>query len=222
MSWDAAWEQVFRSRAWGKYPPEELIRFIALEFRDSIRRSQLRILDLGCGTGASLWYLAREGFDAYGIDGSRTAVQIAKTRMTQEKLDASIGVSDLTALPYLNESFDGAIDVASIQHNVSESRATILREAHRVLKPNGRLFLMMIKRGSWGWNQGKRIEPAPFSSIREGPFAGKGRVHFFSKMEIVALLRAIGFRPIGVELSSRTQNSMMHIIAHYVVCAEKA
>lgn len=222
MSWDPTWEQVFRSRPWGRYPPEELVRFIAIEFPDDSVRSQLKILDLGCGTGASLWYLIREGFDTYGLDGSKTAVEIAKKRLSEEKLGASVNVGDLAALPYLKGTFDCAIDVVAIQHNTSESITRILREVRRVLKPHGKLFSMMIKRGSWGWGLGERIEPATLASIREGPFAGMGRVHFFSKHEIVGMLRTAGFRVTAIELSSRTRSSMTRVIAHYVVLAQKA
>jgi len=194
---------------------------MAINFYGAKTRSKVRILDLGCGTGACLWYLASEGFRTYGVDGSETAVKIAKTRMKQNRLNYSVRVADLVALPYREESFDGVIDVAAIQHNKSESIITIMKEIHRVLKPRGKLFSMLIKRGSWGYGKGRKIEPCTFTSIPAGPLAGKGKVHFFSKQEIVALLRATGFHKSGIEISSRTKNNMRRIVAYYVVSAEK-
>jgi len=32
MAWDPIWERVFSSQAWGKYPGEDLIRFVARNF----------------------------------------------------------------------------------------------------------------------------------------------------------------------------------------------
>ena len=59
-SWDAQWEEVFRSRKWGRYPPEELVRFIATHFKDT-RSPPATILELGCGGGANTWFMARQG-----------------------------------------------------------------------------------------------------------------------------------------------------------------
>jgi len=32
MGWDKVWERTFKSQEWGKYPNEELFRFIARNF----------------------------------------------------------------------------------------------------------------------------------------------------------------------------------------------
>ena len=70
------WDDVFRSRSWGKYPKEELVRFIARRYYGAPDRSAVRILDLGCGYGAATWYLAREGFAVSAIDGSRVIIDL--------------------------------------------------------------------------------------------------------------------------------------------------
>ena len=77
-SWDPVWEKIFSSREWGKYPPEELIRFTAQQFYKTKNRQKINFLDLGCGTGSCSWYLAKEGFTVYGVDGSKTAISKAK------------------------------------------------------------------------------------------------------------------------------------------------
>ena len=60
MSWDATWEEVFRQQEWGKYPGEDLIRFVARNFYNVEKRSDIKILEVGCGPGANLWFIARE------------------------------------------------------------------------------------------------------------------------------------------------------------------
>jgi len=120
-SWDNAWEKIFRSRAWGKYPPEELIRFIARNYYKVPDRKQIKILDVGCGAGAAVWYIAREGFSAYGIDGSDTAIKIAKERFAKEGLKGSFKVGDIISLDYTKEYFNCVVDVCAIQHNKTEA-----------------------------------------------------------------------------------------------------
>ena len=68
------WEDLFSTQDWGKYPPIELVKFIAKNFYSKEDKKDIRILELGSGTGANLWFCAREGFRVYGIDGSQVHV----------------------------------------------------------------------------------------------------------------------------------------------------
>ncbi|ECL6467391.1 SAM-dependent methyltransferase, partial [Campylobacter jejuni] len=54
------WEQIFSKKEWGKYPSENVIRFIARNFYNVQDRSKINILELGFGTGANLWFCAKE------------------------------------------------------------------------------------------------------------------------------------------------------------------
>jgi 2-polyprenyl-3-methyl-5-hydroxy-6-metoxy-1,4-benzoquinol methylase len=74
-SWDPAWEEIHKSRKLGKYPPEELVRFVARKYYKVSSREAFRFFDLGCGLGAASWYLAREGFTVFGIDGSKSSIE---------------------------------------------------------------------------------------------------------------------------------------------------
>ena len=119
MTWDPIWEQIFRERDWGRYPPEELIRFVARYFYRASDRGQIKILEIGCGPGANIWFLAREGFDAYGIDGSETAIAKAERALKEEGLKARLQVGDINSLCRLYPSsyFDALVDVACLQCN---------------------------------------------------------------------------------------------------------
>src|SRR5438105_645758 len=83
-SWDPVWEDIFKSQPWGRYPGEDLIRFVARNFYKAPSRSSVRILEVGCGPGANLWYMAREGFSVFGIDGAPTALELARLRLDRE------------------------------------------------------------------------------------------------------------------------------------------
>ena len=62
-------------------------------------RSQVKILEVGCGPGANIWYLAREGFDVYGIDGSSTGIAKAQAFLKKENLNAHLSIGDVNKLP---------------------------------------------------------------------------------------------------------------------------
>ena len=97
---DPAWEQIFRSRQWGKYPPEHLVRFVAGNFYGAPNRGAVHLLEIGCGPGANVWFMAREGFTVSAIDGSPTAISLAGERLASEGLTADLRVGDFFSLPW--------------------------------------------------------------------------------------------------------------------------
>ena len=217
MSWDPTWEEVFRARDWGQYPPEELIRFVARHFYSVSDRRQVKILEIGCGPGANIWYLAREGFDAYGIDGSETAIVKAERRLQEEGLKAHLQVGDIIFLHdfYPALRFDGVIDVACLQHNRIHSVQTILDQVLTILKPNGKLFSMMVAAGSFGDGLGKEVEPGTFVDTREGPLHGMGLCHLFTLEEVQRLFGR--FSDVQIKYSTRSLNNRQHWYKHWVI-----
>jgi ubiquinone/menaquinone biosynthesis C-methylase UbiE len=201
-SWNKIWEKVFQTHEWGKYPPEELIRFIAKNFYKTPDREAIRILDLGCGTGACTWYLAREGFSAYGMDGSKTAIEKARQRFREDHLKGEFIVGDFIRIPFQDKFFDSVIDVCSIQHNRPRFAKEVASEVYRVTKPGGKLFSMLTATGTW-----KR------------PSVGQGYVHHYKLSEVKRLFK--NFKVLGIEKSERTYNNRKKKVIHWVVSGEK-
>jgi len=69
---------------WDGPPRAELVRLVEGGALTPARFPPGRALDLGCGTGANLRYLARHGFEATGIDFSRVALRVARQRAAAE------------------------------------------------------------------------------------------------------------------------------------------
>jgi len=146
MAWDKTWEDFYGGGGGNRYPEPAVIRFVFRYFSEStLSRDSIKILDLGAGAGAHLWFLAREGFSAYGIDGSVSAVNRARRFLRNENLNANISVGDFEALPFDSEYFHGVIDSASIQHNAPAEAKRILDEVYRVTKPGGFVFSMFLQ-----------------------------------------------------------------------------
>jgi len=221
MSWDATWDEIFDAREWGRYPPEELIRFVARTFCSVADRGAVRILEIGCGPGANLWYLAREGFSAYGIDGSELAVALARRRLAGERLDAETIVGDFTNLTehFPAAAFDAVVDLAGLQHNAMAHVERALEETRAVLKPGGHVFSMLLAAGSWGDGLGREVEPGTFSDVTEGPAAGTGVCHFFTLEEVERVFRR--FEDVAVEYSERSLGNRTRVYRHWVVTGRR-
>lgn len=199
MAWDKVWEEIYRKQEWGKYPEIPIVRFIARNYY-KVNRSKIRILDLGCGPGAHSWYLAREGFDVYGIDGSPTAINRLKTRLKRERLGGSFVVGDIARLPYENEFFNCVLDSAAIQHNRAEDIIQILKEVYMVLKKDGKFVGMMV---------------ADDKTLKKN----YGAIHFFKKEELKHLFKY--FKQLKIDYVEYSDNNETSKHKSYVVQAIK-
>lgn len=139
------WENIFSNKEWGKYPSEHLIRFIARNFYNAKDRSQIKILELGLGTGANLWFCAREGFNVSGIEWSKTGVQRFKDRLKMENLSHCIGeikIGDYEEKldEFEDESFDAWIDSYSLAYNDKDKTKNVIEKAVAKLKIGGKFL----------------------------------------------------------------------------------
>jgi ubiquinone/menaquinone biosynthesis C-methylase UbiE len=144
-SWDPVWKEIFEKSEWGKYPEISVVRFIASNYYKK-EREKIKVLDVGCGTGNHVWYLSREGFQTYGIDGSKEAIEKAKLRIKRNNLKADLRIGDIIKLPYKNNFFDCVIDSSCIQHNKKENILKITKEVKRVLKKGGKFLSIMVSK----------------------------------------------------------------------------
>ncbi len=222
MVWDPVWEKVFSSQAWGKYPGEDLIRFIARNFYGVSDRKSVRVLEVGCGPGANLWYLAREGFSFCGVDGSETAIAQAKARLDAEcpgwQSHGELHVGDIGQLPFKESFFDAVIDNEAISCNSFESSKAIYDEMARVSKPGGKIFSRTFASGSWGDGTGEQVGHNAWQ-CGEGPLLGKGMVRFTNLEEIPELLSS--FKVNSVERLAWTAETRTREIAEWIILAEK-
>ena len=99
-----------------------------------------RVLDDGCGGGGMCISFAEESPMVIGIDPAdrfRTAGMVMASERGQKHV--RFARADGTALPFPNGGFDTVLSHAVIEHVADP--AAYLREAHRVLRPGGYLFL---------------------------------------------------------------------------------
>jgi SAM-dependent methyltransferase len=75
-----------------------------------------RSIDLGCGTGANVVYLAEQGFDSWGVDFSTVAIRKARRRAAKSAATPTFVVGDLTAghIAGVDGPFDLLIDFGTL------------------------------------------------------------------------------------------------------------
>ncbi len=111
-------------------------RFITPLLVDAVeRRTDVRILDCGCGTGANLEHLARFG-RAYGFDltevGLRLGLEAGRTRLAR---------ASVAAVPFPDRSFDLVTSFDVLYSLPDEVERAAAQEMFRVLRPGGSLIV---------------------------------------------------------------------------------
>ncbi|MDN5821021.1 MAG: class I SAM-dependent methyltransferase [Brachybacterium sp.] len=98
-------------------------------------------LDLGCGEGGDVLWLAEQGWQARGLDISATAVGRARTAATARGLEtATFTATDLSTWEPEPHSLD-LVTASFFQSTVALDRTAILRRAASALRPGGHLVV---------------------------------------------------------------------------------
>ncbi len=110
-----------------------------LDFLDGVRQAgRSRLLDIGCGTGEFIELARARGWNAWGVEVSREAVQTAQGRGLQVALRASEGV-EAERLPFADDFFD-VIMLWNVVEFFMRPDAD-LAEIGRVASPGGRIVV---------------------------------------------------------------------------------
>ena len=76
-----------------KYPFNYLVQIVMKYYGHVKDKSSLNVLEIGCGSGNNLYFLASEGFNVYGFDLSRSAIEFAQKRFAQDGLKCNLSIS---------------------------------------------------------------------------------------------------------------------------------
>ena len=147
------------------------------------------VLDAGCGGGRHLSEAYRyEGVHVVGIDMSRSDADVANRTLNVMHVEEEDGggyklvcTSDITRLPFANESFDVVICSEVLEHIPDLNQA--VSEIIRVLKPGKSLVVSVPRylpeRICWALSKDYHTE--------EG-----GHIRIFKKQQIITLLENAG------------------------------
>jgi SAM-dependent methyltransferase len=105
-----------------------------------------RILEIGCGLGTDLLQFARSGAVVTGVDLTPASVELVRRRFALEALPVDAQVADAEHLPFADASFDVVYSFGVLHHTPNTQKA--IDEVYRVLKPGGRIIIMLYHKDS--------------------------------------------------------------------------
>lgn len=178
------WDKVFLERSWGRFPSEDVIRFLV---RASPDKDEVKVLEVGCGRGANLIAAAKFGYHITGIDISEVVIQQAI-----ELLDSEVPgwkgeflVGDFCELD-LESEYDLIIDCEAVTHNSFEDSVAVYERCRNWLNDEGALFVRTFSAGSWGDKTGEALGRGQYL-VSEGPAKGLFPVRFTAEEDFPEL-----------------------------------
>jgi len=136
------WEKTYKEgQMLNRCPFTNVVTFVYKNYPREKKREEVNILEVGCGAGNNLWFLALEGFNVTGIDISESAIDYAKKRFKGEGLKGGFYVGNLAVdFPFSETNFDLIIDRGALTYlSIEECKKTI-KKLTGMTNPEGRLF----------------------------------------------------------------------------------
>lgn len=155
---------------------------LLLDKFSSLLNANSIICDAGCGPSGHIGkYLADKGHKIIGIDISQRCIDIASSYNP----NLIFKTMDMMNTNFDDASFDGIISFYSIIYTPKEYINRIFAEFNRIIKPNGRILIVIKKGTDEGfinddWYEGNKVYFTHFieSEISEYFLANKFRLDF--------------------------------------------
>jgi len=211
------WEELFRQEEHRWEDPHHTVVTFAEDLRE--HRSQ-SVLDLGCGAGRHVVYLANLGFQVIASDISQTGLSVTQHRLASRNLLAHLHLCDVTAIPLADGSVDAVVTLYVIYHNRLARIQRTVEEIRRVLRPGGLLLVSLISQRGHRYGQGKEVEQDTFLPTI-GADAGLPH-HFFDAAGVQSLMGSFHVTRLYLDEHEEQQedgSSQLH--SHWVCVAAK-
>lgn len=105
------------------------------------------LLEVGSGLGIELAKLASLGFRATGADLAPKCVELCNKNLASQGLPGAAFVENAERMTFSDERFDAVYSCGVLQHTPSIEAA--IGEVWRVLKPGGKILIILYSRHSW-------------------------------------------------------------------------
>ncbi len=163
------------------YWSNDIVDTIIIDFIKNINNNlnkkiynNLNVLDIGCGLGRNSLFLEQKGFNVYGVDISKVAIDNLNKKI---KNKTNFVVGNFLNVKYNSNFFDILVDIDCLSFLDKNDFDKYIKKNYDILKPGGILILRVFREDA---NYSKRF------FLRKG-FRKSSFVNYFTKTKIIKL-----------------------------------
>jgi len=188
------WDEIFESEQfYSDLNPRGFVK----ENVSGISPSSGPVLDLGCGIGRHLIYLAASGYRVYGIDYSKVALEKAEENLKRFNLNATLEEANMWEVPFDDIRFAAVLAMNVLNHAMITDIRRTVGNIYRRLLPKGVFLLTLLTNNDYR-RCGEQKDTNTFICDK-GP--ERGILHtFFGKKDAERLLSRLNIEK--VEMTS--------------------
>ena len=188
-SFDKTWNDVYSSgNSINEYPFTDFVSFFSNNF--SNKEKKLNILEVGCGAGNNLVFLAKKGHNVFGVDGSKEIIDYTIKKFSDLNLTGNFINCEFTELPYDDNFFDLIINRAAICHTDFFNANIAIKECNRVIKPKHIFYSTFFT--NLNTFKANKIDFGFYNNFKEG-FKNIGALKFYNVFELRSLFEKNNF-----------------------------
>ena len=158
-------------------PPEILLYILRTE-----KIKPCKVLEMGCGAGNYVIFLAGKGFIATGVDISATAIEIAKKSSITKKVKCQfLEANVLGEMTEVQDTFDFIYDWELLHHIFPEDRVRYVDNVYRLLNKAGHYLSVCFSEDSPQFGGVGKYRKTPIDT----------ELYFSSESEIASLFKTL-------------------------------
>jgi SAM-dependent methyltransferase len=144
------------------------------------------VLDPGTGPGYHAIHYASKGYSATGIDGSQTAIELAKRNAERAGVQVNFQVADATKLDGFEGRFDTVVDSAfyHVFMDDEQTQKQYVQALHRATKTGARLYMLEFGRHNVN---GVKFDGLPADNFERVLGAGGWRIDYLGPSTYVGI-----------------------------------
>lgn len=137
-----AWENFYKAHNYFHLEPHEALPGLASKAE---QLNFYKLLDLGCGAGHDLLFLAEKGFEVTGVDFSPAAATNAEDLLQSKGYEGKVYVDNLfdRITTFSQEEFQVITAINALEYTDKETFTSALEQILEILAPKG-LFLLVV------------------------------------------------------------------------------
>ena len=177
------WEDKYSLSHGEKYPWDSVVTFVYRYYPRDMDRKNIKVLEVGCGAGNNILFFAKEGFQSYGIDISKSAIDKANVFLQENNCNAELRIGSFTDLPFDQDTFDLVVDRGALCCVGTTELIKAIDEISRVMKKGGKLLTTPYVDSHTSCYTGI-IDDNDMCEITQGSLLDVGRLRFLSRLDI--------------------------------------